>query len=85
MWFTIDPSHYTEVVELLFSYNVLVAINVAEGFIKVMPLDNDTYNFRLCEMAFQMNFKQGGRVCPVCEKNGATTCGHLHFTCPINH
>jgi hypothetical protein len=51
----------------------------------------DSYNqFRLCEMAFQMNFHQDGRkfLCDACkskvEKTGeGSVCGHLTFTSVI--
>lgn len=36
-------------------------------------------NYRLCEMAFQLNYRQTGVVCPVCEKEGLDVCGHLTF------
>ena len=34
----------------------------------------------LAEMAFQMNFKQVGVLCPVCKEEGVSgCCGHLTF------
>jgi len=36
-------------------------------------------NFRLAEMAFQMNYRQVDSVCPVCYKEGEDLCGHLTF------
>ncbi len=36
-------------------------------------------DFRLAEMAFQMNFKQVGTVCFVCEGEQLHTCEHLTF------
>ncbi len=36
--------------------------------------------FRLAEMAFQMNYRQiGSMACSVCEKAGMQICGHLIF------
>jgi hypothetical protein len=39
-------------------------------------------DLRLAEMAFQMSFRQKGKICPVCEMvdKGKQTCGHLTFT-----
>lgn len=34
----------------------------------------------LCEMAFQMNFSQTGKMCHKCSDAGELSCGHLTFT-----
>lgn len=39
---------------------------------------------RLSEMAFQMNFRQKGKVCEVCKDSGEEFCGHLTFTSRID-
>ena len=44
---------------------------------------NDDDAIGLAEMCFQMNWHQGGRVCPDCEGT-EDTCGHLTFTKPID-
>lgn len=41
-------------------------------------------DYRLAEMAFQMNYGQVGMVCPVCEKKRLSVCGHLTFSRKIN-
>lgn len=51
-------------------------------------IDDPYEQYRLCEMAFQMNFHQDGskRICDVCRRKleetgeGEASCGHLTFT-----
>lgn len=50
-------------------------------------------DLRMAETCFQMNWHQGGMICPDCHKeqnnywggcDGKDTCGHLIFTHPID-
>lgn len=45
--------------------------------------EEDLHN---AEMAFQMNFRQVGKICPHCDGQieGETVCGHLTFSTFIN-
>lgn len=52
--------------------------DIVHGLIIIKSENND--NFRLSEVAFQMNLSQKGNVCKICETNGETVCGHLTFT-----
>jgi len=46
----------------------------------LVPFLDASENFRLTEMACQMNYYQvGSMTCPVCEKEGLDVCGHLTF------
>jgi len=49
--------------------------------ILVVDKENKEGDLYLAEMAFQMNFRQVGNVCPVCkEETGERVCGHLTFS-----
>ena len=71
--------------DLILQYGKVVNFEpLSEKDIVVSQVGEDYDNFRLCEMAFQMNFRQKrGLVCPMCETKGKTTCGHLTFTTVI--
>jgi hypothetical protein len=74
----------TDIVDHKAALNLLAGYDVRYSVYKV----GDTFNievlygndFRPAEMAFQMNFRQTGKVCPSCWLSGNKICGHLTFT-----
>jgi hypothetical protein len=74
---TTDKDTATMAMDLLDGYNV--KYNVEDERIVVISTKEPDDEFRLAEMAMQMNLRQVGRVCPICEANGETVCGHLTF------
>ena len=84
MLFFVHPkSHrdYTNALEILQSYKVKYQDNVRlnKHYITVSAEDGCPET-TLCEMAFQMNFRQAGKVCATCKGKGKNICGHLTFT-----
>jgi hypothetical protein len=85
-----DASETLDIMLLLSYYKVTVKKNTFKNLpgailIGVYPckstetiLQND---FRLAEMAFQMNYRQVLNICPVCKVKypDEQTCGHLTF------
>jgi hypothetical protein len=59
-------------------YNVMQKLG--KTHIVVMGEEGREGHFRLCEKAFQMNFRQSGKVCFICEGVGEEVCDHLTFT-----
>ena len=70
-------SYYKELTLELFS-------NGEDAVSTYMVVEGEEDSLRLAEMAFQMNWHQGGWICPHCEGDEEETCGHLTFTHPIN-
>lgn len=67
-------------INLITEYDVNFTIHNDENLIiiKVMERDDNYEDYRLCEMAFQMNYRQKGTVlCGHCDEEVA--CGHLVF------
>lgn len=59
---------------------------VVEGPAAIMENNEVVDNVGMAEMAFQMNHRQVGFICPHCENdddNEEKTCGHLTFTTRI--
>jgi hypothetical protein len=96
--FVIKPNNGTDWQEALFmlSYyhvqavmysdgeNEKSAYMVVDGPVGVSTDGTTDDQVRLAEMCFQMIWRQGGMVCHHCEKEEATSCGHLTFVEPIN-
>jgi hypothetical protein len=91
--FVIKPNNGTDWQEALFmlSYYHVQAVMYSDGeneksaymVVESLP-DKEGDDLQLAEMCFQMNWRQGGMVCHHCEKEEATSCGHLTFVEPIN-
>jgi len=82
---TKKPENAFDVMVSLSIYNPLYRVLVnyddePNSIVLVVYKNKDAgENFRLAEMACQMNYPQVGMVCPVCEKKGLDICGHLTF------
>ena len=87
--FTVKPANYDSYVaalELIANYRVDYSVIYKHVFSRNHITVFDTSNpedLRLCEMAFQMNFRQSGKVCDACANKGLEFCGHLTFTSVI--
>lgn len=78
---------YGVVTNILSTYDVHIKMDVGVTTMLVVTERNgNEQDYRLCEMAFQMNMRQEGNLCPVCRARieetgeGDAVCGHLTFT-----
>jgi hypothetical protein len=70
---------------LMSGYNVVMK-PTRIGFVMYMKVIHTTEthaDFRLAEMACQINYHQIGGVCPICKEEGEAHCGHLTFGAAI--
>lgn len=78
--FTVKPDVNTDGAGMLVVYGDNTPEKILVGEFPDEVHEYHASNFRLAEMAFQMNYKQVGYLCSVCEEDGIKgACGHLTF------
>lgn len=72
-------------VELMSTYLVDMRLVVRNDqvFFRIVGHWYKPEDFRLAEMACQMNYHQLKGPCPICKESGETHCGHLTFGASI--
>ena len=76
------PEDYEAASELIMEY--IESVDVVFVGDREIVVYEKGINFRLCEMAFQMNWHQShGWACPCCASQDVEVCGHITFTKPI--
>lgn len=84
--FVVKPKTRERLMQALFilSYYKVSFQAISDGMSKdsvflIVDTELREHDLRMCEMGFQMEFNQVGRVCPVCKDEGEDICGHLTF------